>query len=440
VRARVCVRCMFRQILHSYWPTRHDSASLHPPEPLPPSFSHLLGLSARILLSSSALDADFMQFGTLKMIFLEQALTISAALRRIPPLLRLPVSPLNIPTTTTLSFPQDDHGPVSSLSSAQIHAYLSDQDSSIALAHRHKHTLTAYIHKHTHTHFLSRILSLPLSRAHKRTRAKTHQVTLHSTLHSALGHIQEALVDLAQSVAATTNTTRPAVSSRLARLGRPQPLSVHPVSDPSTITALKSSFAATSFFAAAAAAAPRSARGKRSAAYFSPSAREMQIPYSPGPDKDRRHMSAAPPPPTEAPPPTFPGVPQAARLQSHVGADRAVPERAGSDSQQYPAPHPAQQQQQNGLSATGREDRRYFDDGYGGGGVSGCTQMPVRGAARSGSGVGVVLRFARNLFTSPYSDLTCLPLGGRRCCRLPPPPPSGPARVSLRFFSRKARA
>jgi hypothetical protein len=106
---------MFRQILHSYWPTRHDSASLHPPEPLPPSFSHLLGLSARILLSSSALDADFMQFGTLKMIFLEQALTHLAisVLHRIPPLLWLSSGPCP-PTTTAavLFFSQGDHGSV----------------------------------------------------------------------------------------------------------------------------------------------------------------------------------------------------------------------------------------------------------------------------------------------------------------------------------------
>jgi hypothetical protein len=195
--------------------------------------------------------------------------------------------------------------------------------------HKHRHTAhTQYtIHKHTPSLEYSLPSPPPLSLAH------THQVTLHS----AVRNIQEALVDLAQSVAAATNTT---VSSRLARHGRPQSLSVHPVSVPPAIATLKRSFSAVS----------RSAPGKQSAACISASAGSMQTLYSTGP----------------------------AQLQSHIGADRAVPERAGSDWQRYPVPHPAQQPQK-GLPAAGREDRRYFDDGYGGGGVSGCTQMPVRG-------------------------------------------------------------
>jgi hypothetical protein len=342
-----------------------------------------------------------MQFGTLKMIFLEQVFTHfppflpctasrpcfrTRYFRLIPPLqppspflkvIMVQFSDLSMRSNARISFKKTvysrSHHPSTK---AQTQAWV---QTNICTLHTntitHSHSLP-----HTHTHEYS----LPLLRAHTRTCEHTHQVTLHSTL----GHIQEALDDLAQSVALAANTTRPAISSRLARLGRPQSLSV---SVPPAIATLKSPSAAASF-GAAAATSRRSARGNQSAACFSACAGNIPISYSPGPDKNRRHLGASPTPPT------FPGVPQAAQLrlqlQSHIGADRAVPERDGSDSQRYPAPSPAQQPQ-NGLPSAGREDRRYFDEGFGGGGISGSTRMPVRGAARSGQikgGLGLEVR------------------------------------------------
>jgi hypothetical protein len=184
---------MFRQILHSYWPTRHDSASLHHPEPpspavFIPSPRSLCTHSLEQIGAGCGLHAVWDAQDDIPRAGFHSLSTISA-LHRIPPLFQNSVFPLNTTTTTALSLSQGDHGPVFRFVYALKCTHFFQEDGLFALTpsehkgadtgmgpnkhmhttHKHNYTLTL-TPSHTHTH----MNTLSLSCAHTHEHASTN--------------------------------------------------------------------------------------------------------------------------------------------------------------------------------------------------------------------------------------------------------------------------